>query len=74
MTGACHHLSPALVVIDDRFQAHKAYLRLLVQRYEIFARYAIVFPQLDFIFPQYCENGGEWERSMDDDYLSISGH
>ena len=25
MTGACHHLSPACVIIDNRFQAHKAF-------------------------------------------------
>ena len=25
MTGACHHLSPAWVIIDDRFQAPKAF-------------------------------------------------
>ena len=25
MTGACHHLSPAWVVRDARYQAHKAF-------------------------------------------------
>ncbi len=25
MTGACHHLSPAWVIIDNRLKAHKAF-------------------------------------------------
>ena len=25
MTGACHHLSPACVIIDNRLKAHKAF-------------------------------------------------
>ena len=36
MTGACHHLSPAWVIIDNRLKAHKAFPRLPVQRYEVF--------------------------------------
>ena len=43
---------------------NRLFLRLLVQRYEIYPEEAIVFPSLDFTFPVSCENGGIRKREV----------
>ena len=53
MTGACHHLWPVLVLIEDPSKAQKAFFRLPVQRYNIFGQNASFHP--DFLCRKWCK-------------------
>ena len=42
MTGACHHLSPAWVIIDNRLEAHKAFPSVAgakIRRFSVSAKF-----------------------------------